>query len=60
MDILDLLNDLTGQNLQPLFHTPRLGHIRHSLSDNTALKKLGWSPLKTIDQGLADLTTFFT
>lgn len=55
LDIWAILNELTGQDLKPLFNAPRLGDIRHSLADNTALKELGWSPLKTIRDGLAEL-----
>ena len=55
LKITDLLNDLTGQNLQPIHKEPRSGDIRHSFSDNTALKTLGWTPKITIREGLAEL-----
>ncbi|RUT03104.1 dTDP-glucose 4,6-dehydratase [Dulcicalothrix desertica PCC 7102] len=55
LDIAHLLNDLTGQNLQPIHKEPRPGDIRHSLADNTALTALGWLPKVTIREGLAEL-----
>ena len=55
LDIIDILNDLTTQNLQPILKEPRPGDIRHSLADNKKLKALGWFPLTNIRQGLAEL-----
>ena len=55
LKITDLLNDLTAQNLQPIHQEPRSGDIRHSFSDNTALKALGWTPKITIREGLEEL-----
>ena len=55
LDILAILNELTRQNLQAIFHEERLGDIRHSLADVTSLKRLGWSSLRTIRAGLAEL-----
>ena len=55
LDITNLLNDLTDQNLQPIHKKRRSGDIRHSFSDNTALKALGWHPKITIREGLAEL-----
>jgi nucleoside-diphosphate-sugar epimerase len=55
LDITNLLNELTGQNLQPIHKEPRPGDIRHSFADNSVLKALGWSPKMTIREGLAEL-----
>ncbi|MBW4668286.1 MAG: NAD-dependent epimerase/dehydratase family protein [Cyanomargarita calcarea GSE-NOS-MK-12-04C] len=55
LDITNILNDLTGQNLQAIHQEPRPGDIRHSLADNTTLRTLGWSPQISIRQGLAEL-----
>ncbi len=55
LDIANILNNVTGKNLQPIHKEPRLGDIRHSLADNTALKALGWSPTISISEGLAEL-----
>jgi UDP-glucose 4-epimerase len=55
LDIINELNDLTGKNLRPNHKEARSGDIRHSLADNTALKALGWTPVMSIREGLAEL-----
>jgi UDP-glucose 4-epimerase len=55
LDIINEINYLTDQNLQPAHKEVRPGDIRHSLADNTALKALGWSPSISISEGLAEL-----
>jgi UDP-glucose 4-epimerase len=55
LEISNLLNDLTFQQLQPIHKPYRPGDIRHSLADNTALKALGWLPTVSIREGLAQL-----
>ncbi|WP_157162612.1 hypothetical protein [Cylindrospermum stagnale] len=46
---------MTGKNLQPIHKELRLGNIRQSLADNTALTALEWSPTTSICEGLAEL-----
>lgn len=55
LEIIKEINDLTGQNLLFIHKDVRFGDIRHSLADNTALKALGCSPLKSIREGLREL-----
>ncbi|MBE9015941.1 NAD-dependent dehydratase [Chroococcidiopsis sp. CCALA 051] len=55
LDVVNEINFLTNQNLLPIHVQMRPGDIRHSLADNTALKALGWSPLVSIREGLAEL-----
>jgi nucleoside-diphosphate-sugar epimerase len=55
LDIVDLLNDLTEQKLQPIHQPPRLGDIHHSLANIAALQSLGWLPKIGIREGLAEL-----
>ena len=55
LEIIKILNDLTNQNIQPILEKSRSGDIRHSLADNEELKALGWYPLISIPQGLAEL-----
>jgi nucleoside-diphosphate-sugar epimerase len=55
LEIMSILNDLTGKGLQPIHQEPRAGDIRHSLADNIALKALGWLPEVSIRKGLAEL-----
>jgi nucleoside-diphosphate-sugar epimerase len=55
LEIVQILNDLTGQNLHPIYKESRPGDIRHSLANNTALTALAWSPSISIREGLAEL-----
>ncbi|PAX60019.1 NAD-dependent dehydratase [Brunnivagina elsteri CCALA 953] len=55
LEIQNILNELTANDLQPIHKEPRAGDIRHSLADNTALTALGWSSEVSIRQGLAEL-----
>jgi nucleoside-diphosphate-sugar epimerase len=55
LDIVHILNDLTGQNLYPIYKESRPGDIPHSLSSNIALRTFGWSPSISIRQGLTEL-----
>lgn len=55
LKIIEIINDLTAQNLKPIFKQVRSGDIQHSLADNQELKALGWSPLIDIRQGLREL-----
>ncbi|MTJ55111.1 SDR family NAD(P)-dependent oxidoreductase [Anabaena sp. UHCC 0253] len=55
LDIVHILNDLTDQNLHPIYKESRPGDIRHSLANNAALRTLGWLPNISIREGLAEL-----
>jgi UDP-glucose 4-epimerase len=55
LEIIKILNDLTGNNLEPIHKESRPGDIRHSVADNQALKALNWSPSTEIRQGLVEL-----
>lgn len=55
LDIANILNDLSDKKLQPIHKEPRLGDIRHSLADNSALQALGWFPTISIRDGLSEL-----
>ena len=55
LEIVTLLNDLTGKSLQSIHQPARSGDIRHSLADISALKSLGWSPTISMRDGLAEL-----
>jgi UDP-glucose 4-epimerase len=55
LEIVDRIDELTGQNLKPIHKEIRPGDIRYSLADNNALKALEWSPLISINEGLKEL-----
>ncbi|URD51588.1 SDR family NAD(P)-dependent oxidoreductase [Chroococcidiopsis sp. CCNUC1] len=55
LEIVQAINDLSGQHLTPIHQEVRPGDIRHSLADNTALQNLGWTPQTSIRTGLQEL-----
>ncbi|MCC5636687.1 NAD-dependent epimerase/dehydratase family protein [Nostoc sp. CHAB 5844] len=55
LELITLLNQITRQNLRPIFRAVRPGDIHQSLADNTAIRSLKWSPQVNILQGLTNL-----
>jgi nucleoside-diphosphate-sugar epimerase len=51
--IIDLINELLGKRIQPIYTDPRPGDVKHSLADITAAKNLlGFKPRVSFRQGL--------
>jgi len=51
--IIDMINDLLGKNVKPIYAPPRPGDVKHSLADITLAKKLiGFTPKVSFRQGL--------
>ncbi|MBA4388462.1 MAG: LPS biosynthesis protein WbpP, partial [Verrucomicrobia bacterium] len=56
LELLGILGELTGKNIDPILKPARAGDIRHSLSDISAIKtELAYAPAFTLKQGLAEL-----
>lgn len=54
LDLLDLLQSISGIKTEPLFEPPRQGDITHSCADiNRARTLLGFSPSVSLGEGLA-------
>lgn len=52
-EIIDMINDLTGENIKPLYSDPRPGDVKHSLADITLAKKLiGYEPKVPFKKGM--------
>ncbi|MHC4148412.1 MAG: SDR family oxidoreductase [Planctomycetota bacterium] len=52
-EIIDVINDLLGKNIKPIYDAPRPGDVRHSLADITLAKNLiGYKPTISFKQGL--------
>lgn len=51
--IIDLINELLGKRIQPIYTAPRPGDVKHSLADITAARNLlGFKPRVFFRQGL--------
>jgi UDP-glucose 4-epimerase len=55
LEIIDILQTLTGTTLKPCFEEARSGDIIHSLADVSKLSDLGWKPSIRLLDGLQDL-----
>jgi len=51
--IIELINELLGKNVKPVYEPPRAGDVKHSLADITAARNLiGFEPVVPFRQGL--------
>ncbi len=52
-EIIDMINELLGKNIKPIYTDPRPGDVKHSLADVTAAKNLiGFEPVVQFKDGL--------
>ncbi|MHC4070722.1 MAG: SDR family oxidoreductase [Planctomycetota bacterium] len=52
-EIIDMINDLLGKKIKPIYTAARPGDVKHSLADITAAKKLiGFKPAVPFREGL--------
>jgi len=52
-EIIDMINDLLGKNIKPIYTDPRPGDVKHSLADiSLAGKLIGFNPKVSFRQGL--------
>jgi len=51
--IIDMINEILGRNIKPIYTDPRPGDVKHSLADTTAAEKLlGFKPIVDFKDGL--------
>jgi len=52
-ETIDVINELLGKNIEPLYDAPRTGDVKHSLADITLAQQIiGYKPLISFNQGL--------
>lgn len=52
-EIIDMINEILGKTVKPIYTAPRPGDVKHSLADITLAKKLiGFKPKVSFRQGL--------
>jgi len=53
-EIIDMINNLLGKSIKPIYTPPRPGDVKHSIADITAAKKLiNFKPVVSFDEGLS-------
>jgi nucleoside-diphosphate-sugar epimerase len=51
--IIDMINEILGKNIKPIYTDPRLGDVKHSLADITLAKNLiSFKPTVSFKEGL--------
>jgi UDP-glucose 4-epimerase len=59
--LLELLNQLLGTDIEPVFDPPRAGDVRDSLADITAARTLlNFEPRVTFEEGLRRSIDYYT
>ncbi|MCJ7777796.1 MAG: SDR family oxidoreductase [Sedimentisphaerales bacterium] len=52
-EVIDIINELLGKNIKPIYTDPRPGDVKHSLADISLAKKtIGYEPRVSFHQGL--------
>jgi UDP-glucose 4-epimerase len=52
-EVIDIINELLGKNIKPIYAAPRPGDVKHSLADVSLAKEtIGYKPAITFKQGL--------
>jgi len=54
-EVIDIINELLGKNIKPIYTDPRPGDVKHSLADITLARKLiGFKPKVSFRDGLQE------
>ncbi|GAX89383.1 SDR family oxidoreductase [Effusibacillus lacus] len=60
-ELLQLMNEINGTDIEPVYLPERAGDIRHSyLNNNKALKYLEWKPKFNLKEGLEETFDFYS
>jgi len=60
LQLLHLLADLLGENVQPVFQAARAGDVRESMADITLARKiLGYEPRTSLEDGLGQTIAYY-
>lgn len=58
--IIDMINDVTGKDVKPVYTDPRPGDVKHSLADISLAKQIiGYEPVTPFKQGLEKAITWY-
>lgn len=59
-EIIDLINEMVGKNVKPIYAPARAGDVKHSLADITAARELiGFEPVVLFRDGLEKAITWY-
>lgn len=52
LEMIEKLNQILGTDIEPVFESVREGDVLHTQADNSKMRKLGWTPQVTFEDGL--------
>lgn len=59
-ELLEKLRDLIGTDIEAIYDEPRVGDVKHSLADISAVREtFGYEPKVNFDEGLRETVKFF-
>jgi len=60
LELLEKINSITGKRIKPIFSESKPGDIKHSVSDISRIKEIGFKPEYSLDQGLRETIKYFS
>ncbi|SNQ62969.1 SDR family oxidoreductase [Candidatus Methanoperedens nitratireducens] len=57
--LVDMINEILGKNIKPVYIAPRAGDIKHSLADISRAKSFGYEPQSNFKEGLKETIRWF-
>ncbi|MEW6614384.1 MAG: SDR family oxidoreductase [Thermodesulfobacteriota bacterium] len=58
--LIEVINSITGTNINPIHQEPRKGDVKHSLADISKAKKLlGYNPIVDFEEGIKRTISFY-
>jgi UDP-glucose 4-epimerase len=60
IELASLVLKLTGREIDPIYHPPQPGEIRHSFADTSRATEFGYSPRHNLEDGIKETISSFT
>ncbi|MBU4372899.1 MAG: SDR family oxidoreductase [Euryarchaeota archaeon] len=57
--LVEMVNEILGKNIKPVYAEPRPGDIKHSLADISRAKSFGYNPDSNFKEGLKETIRWF-
>jgi len=58
--LVDMINEILGKNIEPVYQDPRPGDIKHSLADISRARTFGYEPESDFKEELRETIKWFS
>lgn len=58
--LVDMINEILGKNVKPVYAASRTGDVKHSLADISRAKSFGYEPKSNFKEGLKETIRWFS